>query len=91
MQKVFTVFKQKSSFRSNTQGTPIAFTGTLEELIKMFSYTLECGQSWEREKGNKKINCQPKSIKSLISNLNNAVNNSASNGYAGIHYYMETK
>jgi hypothetical protein len=62
-------------------------TGTIPELVQSFSYKLECGQSWEREKGNKKINCNPKSIKSLVTNLNNAVNNSAANGYAGVTYY----
>lgn len=57
--------------------------GTLEELIKAYGYTLKCGKSWEREKGNSKINTNPKNIKSLVTNLNNAVNNSAANGYAG--------
>jgi hypothetical protein len=29
-------------------------TGTLDYLVNnYFGYTLECGQSWEREKGNK--------------------------------------
>lgn len=63
--------------------------GTLEELIKGFGYTLKCGRSWESEKGNKKINVNPKSIKALITNLNNAVNNSASNGWAGVNFVNE--
>ncbi len=63
------------------------FTGTLEELINgTFGYTLDCGVSYQYEKGNKKINRNPKTIKSLISNLNNAVNNSAANGYSGTTY-----
>jgi hypothetical protein len=42
------------------------FEGTLEYLIDgVFGYTLECGNSW-----NKKINRYPKSIKSLITNIN---------------------
>ena len=45
------------------------YVGTLEELIKTFSYTLEKGASWQHEKGNKKINRNPKNIKSLISNI----------------------
>lgn len=57
-------------------------SGTLAQLIQYFGYTLECGRSWQYEKGNKKINTEPKTIKSLITNLNNAVNNSAKNGYA---------
>ena len=54
--------------------------GTLGELINYFSYTLQTGQSYEYEKGNKKINTNPKSIKSLVNNLNNAVTNAAANG-----------
>ena len=53
---------------------------TLEEAIEYYNYTLECGYSWQHEKGNKKINVHPKTISSLITNLNNASNNSASNG-----------
>lgn len=39
--------------------------GTLEALISYFGYTLECGRSW-----NDRINSEPKTYKSLISNLN---------------------
>lgn len=63
-------------------------TGTLPELIKAYGYTLECGKSYEREKGNAKINCEPKNVASLLKNLNNAVNNSAANGYAGQDYTL---
>jgi len=59
---------------------------TIKEAIDYFEYTLMCGQSWQHERGNKKINRNPKTINSLISNLNNAVNNSAMNGYAGRSY-----
>ena len=38
--------------------------GTLERLIKVFSYTLECGNSWDN-----KISRQPKTIKSLMNCL----------------------
>lgn len=64
-------------------------TDTLENLIQYFSYTLEVGKSWEHEKGNKKINKNPKTIKSLITNLNNATNNAASNGYSGKSYKLK--
>ena len=57
--------------------------GTLEELIKAYSYTLECGRDYQHEKGNKKINTQPKNIKSLVTNLYNASNNRAADGYSG--------
>ena len=39
-------------------------SGTLDELIKHFGYTLECGKSW-----NFKINSRPSTIKSFVSNL----------------------
>lgn len=61
-------------------------TGTLAELIDAYSYTLETGQSYEGEKGNKKINRKPSNVKALVDNLNKAVNNSARNGYAGKDY-----
>lgn len=67
-------------------GSRTRFEGTLEELVKSFSYTLEVGKSWEHEKGNSKINCNPKTIGALIKNLNNAKNNAASDGYADIYY-----
>ena len=57
--------------------------GTLEELINAYSYTLECGRDYQHEKGNKKINTQPKNIKSLVTNLYNASNNRAADGYSG--------
>jgi hypothetical protein len=63
--------------------------GTLTELIKAYTYTLECGQSYEHEKGNKKINTNPQNIKSLVTNLNNASNNSTANGYSGVSYEFE--
>ena len=66
-------------------------TGTIAELTQYFSYTLECGRSWQYERGNKKINTQPKTIKSLITNLNNASNNSARNGYSGVYYYQKSE
>lgn len=61
-------------------------TGTLAELIQSYSYTLEVGKSYERERGNAKINLNPKTIDQLVRNLNNAKNNSAANGYSGVHY-----
>ena len=66
-------------------------TNTLPGLIKYFGYTLETGKSYEREKGNAKINLSPKNINSLVTNLNNAVNNSAANGYSSTSYkYVRT-
>lgn len=59
---------------------------TLAEAIEYYGYTLEKGASWQHEKGNKKINRAPKTIQSLITNLNNAENNAAANGYSGASY-----
>lgn len=63
--------------------------GTVAELVQYYSYTLECGASWQYEKGNKKINRTPKTIKSLVTNLYNAKNNSAADGYSGSSYDYE--
>lgn len=67
-------------------GTTSSRVGTLEELVQCFSYTLEKGASWQHETGNAKINRKPGTIASLVKNLNNAVNNSAANGYASETY-----
>lgn len=64
------------------------YKGTLEQLIDKFSYTLEVGKSWENERGNKKINRQPKTARSLVDNLNKAVSNSAANGCASTYYEL---
>ena len=62
---------------------------TLAEAIRYYGYTLECGESWQHETGNKKINRNPKSIKSLITNLNNASSNTATNGWGERYTYVE--
>ena len=53
---------------------------TVAEAVQYYSYTLECGASWEHERGNKKVNRNPKTINSLITALNVASNNQARNG-----------
>ena len=63
-------------------------TKTLPEFLEYFKYTLECGKSWEREKGNKKINMNPKSAKALITQVTNAGNNAAGNGYCSTLYSL---
>lgn len=57
------------------RGRETEYTGTVAELTKKFRYTLECGESWEREKGCKKVNTEPKTIKGLLTALSNAVYN----------------
>lgn len=63
--------------------------GSLRELIDGYSYTLEVGQSWEHERGNKKINMNPKTIQALCDNLYKAKNNAARNGYSGDSFDWE--
>lgn len=63
--------------------------GTLEELLQACSYTLECGKSYEHERGRAKINRTPKTMKSLCLNLEKAADNAARNGYSGCSYSFE--
>ena len=83
--KTYTIIRTKHRTDSTSEST-----GTLEELIKSFSYTLECGASWQHEAGNSKIDRFPKTIKTFVKNINNAVNNSAANGYAGVTYSLKS-
>ncbi len=50
------------------RGRETEVTGTLQELTKYFSYTLEAGHSYKSS-----IPLQPKTIKSLLSALQKAV------------------
>jgi hypothetical protein len=54
--------------KKTRKGRETIFEGTLPELIQMFSYKLECGNSW-----NHKISRNPKTAKSLVDNLNKSV------------------
>ena len=74
---------------TDRRGRTSSITGTLPELIQAHSYTLDVGASWEQEKGNKKINKAPKTIKSLVTNINNANNNADANGYSGEFSYLK--
>lgn len=47
------------------RGRTSIIKGTVDQLVSYFSYTLDCGHSW-----NSKINPRPTTYKSLISNLN---------------------
>lgn len=62
--------------KDNGKGRETYYTGTVEELTNIFSYTLEIGNSW-----NKKINRNPKTIKSFITNINKAFNEKETNIY----------
>ena len=85
--KVFKIVRSKTNFHSGETRT-YEQVGTLDELIQAYSYSLEVGASWSHEKGNKKINQNPKSVKTLVTNLYNADNNAAANGYSGNSYSL---
>lgn len=65
---------------------PTIWIGTIDYLVRAFSYTLEVGESWQHERGNHKINRNPKNINSLVKNLQWAKDNAARNGYSGVFY-----
>ena len=73
----------------NRNGKERETSGTIEELLNYFSYILEVGKSWEREKGNQKINLNPKNGKALVDNLNKAKSNAASNGDSNTYYILK--
>ena len=70
MKKIYTVVHVRPSY-----GTETEFSGTLERLLQVFSYTLEVGHSW-----NPSIPRCPKSIRSLVKALNDSANVSRSSG-----------
>ena len=57
------------------------YKGTLPQLIDCFGYTLECGNSW-----NPRITTKPKTIKSLISNLEKSVRETQGSCYSQDYY-----
>lgn len=64
-------------------------TDNIQGLVGYFAYTLAVGQSWENERGNSKININPKTAKSLVNNLNKAKRNSAANGCPDTYYRLK--
>jgi len=87
MAKVDTIYKITQT--KHRTGQTYEQVGTLAELIKAYSYTLEVGESWQHEKGNKKINRNPKTIETLVKNLDAAKTNAATNGYSGVSFTFE--
>ena len=57
--------KEYTLLRIHTRRETKEVTGTIEYLTEYFGYTLEVGYSC-----NSKINTKPKTIKSLVTNLN---------------------
>jgi len=76
MAKQITIIKTR-------RGSESPYTGTLEELVKTFSYTLECGNSW-----NPKINRNPKTAKGLVSALNKSVAETQGSCYDPDYYEL---
>lgn len=71
------------------RGRETEVSGTVEELTKYFSYTLECGASWQNERGCRKVNRNPKTIKSLITAINNAFDNTQRACYDRDYVYIK--
>ena len=63
-------------------------TGTLDYLKQYFGYTLECGRSWQYERGNRKVPENIKSGKTLVKALNIAEAN-RSRSYQGVYYELK--
>lgn len=80
--KIYTIICQH-------RGRETEYTGTVEELVKVFSYTLECGHSWERERGCKKVNPNPTTIKGLLRALDNSVYNTQGSCFNPDSYYLK--
>jgi hypothetical protein len=74
--KTFTIIKTR-------RGSESPFTGTIAELVSAFSYTLECGNSW-----NPRINRNPKTAKALVSALNKSVAETQGSCYDPDHYKL---
>ena len=71
--KIYTI--EVTRIRLSGPSTTTKYNGTVDELKEKFRYTLDCGASYNFERGCKKVNPDPKSIKSLVANLNNAAEN----------------
>lgn len=69
------------------KGRTTIWAGTIEELrTNVFGYTLECGNSW-----NRKISREPKSVASLVNNLNKSVDETQGGCYERDYYEVTTK
>jgi hypothetical protein len=76
-EKTYRVKITKTYSRQNREDSERIVEGTLDYLKKdYFGYTLEVGKSW-----NKKINIDPKTISSFITNLQNSYSEKESDSY----------
>ena len=71
---------------SEHRGRTTVWAGTIDQLVNVFGYTLECGHGW-----NPRVNRNPKTIKALISALDKAVNTTQGGCYDRDCYYETTK
>lgn len=76
--KEYTIIKTRGR-----TGVQTKFTGTLEKLTEDFSYTLQCGNSW-----NPKINRNPRTISSLVNNLNRSIAETQRGSYTPDDYIL---
>lgn len=76
--------------RKTQYGSPHQFMGTIDFLLErsQFGSILNTGYEYwlADKKRHKKINTNPTTINSLITNLINAEDNRAANGYSGVTY-----
>jgi len=75
--KTYTIVKTRRGNESET-------TDTLENLVKYFSYTLECGNSW-----NPRINRNPRTATGLVSALNKSVAETQGSCYDPDYYELK--
>lgn len=81
-----TIFIRANRISLSRPSRTTIWAGTIDELVNnVFSYTLECGNSW-----NHKVNRYPKSAKSLVTNLNKAAEASCCH-YQDTYYDIATE
>lgn len=77
---------KKAYVAKTRKGRTTIWAGTIEEITKVFGYTLECGNSRDR-----KISREPKSVASLVKNLNKAIDETQGGCYERDYYEVATK
>jgi hypothetical protein len=82
--------KPKSSARTYTiikmhRGRVSKQTGTIQELIEYFHYTLECGNGW-----NHSISLNPRGGRALVNALNKCVRELQGGCFNQDHYELES-
>lgn len=85
--KIYKIERQRYNFQLDKTFYQY-FEGTLAELVEKFQYNLEIGKCYQHERGAHKITMRPKTIDSLIRNLNNAEENRMANGAANVYYSL---